>query len=294
MNRSAYALAVLLLSAGHAAALPNARMGIATDIEARPNAFIRVADNATEFEATMWNIVEKSRKPADYEAYLEVFPNGQYADEAREALARLRAAPSEAAPKANRSIKLFPKEKEEKLEGIGRTYVVRTDSNLRAAPGTDSRIVGHAAQGETIFVLGRIVDEDWYKVSTRSGLVAYIATFLVEEPKTGAPAPAPKVAAPKPAPPTPAPPASSKAPDRPAAPAPAPATMPAPARKSPEEIREHWTRQIDAVKNSGPHGSCDLNVGNKWEDPAEYDLCEERNEKIKALEQKMERALADR
>lgn len=286
MNRLAYMLAALALASGSAAALPGPTPSVASDIGAPPGAFERVADNATEFEATMWNIVKKSGKPADYEAYLEVFPNGQYAGQARDALARLRTAQPKAPPKASRSIKLYPKEK---LEGIGRTFVVRTDANLRAAPGTDARIVGRAAQGETIFVLGRIAGKDWYKVSTRAGLVAYIATFLVGEP--GTVAPAPKAAAPKPAPPPPAP---SKEPDTQPAPAAAPAATPAPARKSPEEIREYWTRQIEAVKNSGPYGSCDLVVGNRWEDPPEYDNCEANNSKIKALEEKMERALADR
>jgi len=255
-------------------------------------AFIRIADNATEFEATMWNIVKKSGKPKDYEAYLEVFPNGQYADTAREALARLRAAQPKAAPKPSRSIKLLP---EEELEEIGRTYVVRTDANLRAAPGTNFRIVGHVAQGQSIFVLARIVGKGWYKVSTEAGLIAYIASFLVGEPDTVAPVPAPKAAAPQPAPPAPAPSHTgpSKEPETPAAPAPVPAATPAPARKSPEEIRAHWTRQIDAVKNAGPHGSCDLVVGSRWEDPPEYDLCEENNAKIKALEQEMKRALGD-
>ena len=252
---------------------------------------VRIADNASEFEATMWNIVQKSRKAADYEAYLEVFPNGQYAGQAREALAGLRAAKPETAPRANRSIKLYP---QEKLEGIGRTYVVRTDANLRAAPGTDAQIVGRASKGETLFVLGRIAGKDWYKVSNRAGLVAYIATFLVEEPKIGTPAPAPKPAAtPRPAPPRA--PRQVKEPDAPAAaPAPSPAATPAPARKSPEEIREYWARQIDSVKNSGPHGSCDLVVGSKWDDPAEYDICEANNKKIEDLEKKMEAALAGR
>ena len=81
---------------------------------------------------------------------------------------------------------------------------------------------------------------------------------------------------------------------QPATPTPAPAATPTPAAPSPEAIRADWQQKIDAVKASGPHGSCDLYVGSKWNDPVEYDLCETRNAKIKALEQEMERALAGR
>lgn len=286
MKRIGLALAAFPLFAAHAIAggpAPAERLSFSPDA---PAPTIRIADNASEFEATMWNIVRKSDNPADYEAYLEVFPNGQFAEKARGALARLRAAKPKAMPKASRSIRLAP---EEKLEGIGRTYVVRATANLRAAPGTDSQIVGRAAKGDTIFVLGRIVGRDWYKVSNKAGLVAYIAAFLVGEPQIGAPAPAPKAAAP---PSTPAPPPQRDEPDTPAAPT--PAATPAPARKSPDEIRAYWTRKIDAVKDAGPHGSCGFVVGDKWEDPAEYDICEANNAKIKALQQEMERALADR
>ncbi|MCL6611118.1 MAG: N-acetylmuramoyl-L-alanine amidase [Peptococcaceae bacterium] len=56
--------------------------------------------------------------------------------------------------------------------------VVKEDLvNLRAAPGTGSGIVGKAAKGETLEVLGR--EGDWLKVS-RNGLACWVAGWLVE------------------------------------------------------------------------------------------------------------------
>jgi hypothetical protein len=275
---------LILLAAGLPAA---AHPGIGIPVPSA-SALVFVTDETANpkvgFEETMWNIVKKSRSPADYEAYLEVFPKGRFAEKARAALARLRAEIGAANQGKSRSI---VQKTPEKLEGIGRTYIVRSTANLRAGPGTDTGIVGRAAAGESIFVLGRVVETDWFKVSNRAGVVAYIAASLVGPPKMGAPtAPARRET------PAPAAPATSAPPDA-SVPAPVSAPPPQPA-ESAEEIRKRWMQKIDAVKASGPHGSCDLVVGSKWEDPSEYDLCEENNAKIKSLEQEMERKLADR
>ncbi len=64
-------------------------------------------DSAEQYELTFWESVKDSRDAADYEAYLQAYPNGRFAALARARIARLRAAasktpapPSTAAPAA--------------------------------------------------------------------------------------------------------------------------------------------------------------------------------------------------
>jgi hypothetical protein len=52
-----------------------------------------VTDNTGEFESTMWAIVKESRDASDYDAYLEIFPQGRFAAKARAMLRKLRSAP---------------------------------------------------------------------------------------------------------------------------------------------------------------------------------------------------------
>lgn len=242
---------------------------------------IRVADGSAKFETTLWKTVTASDDPADYEAYLALFPNGRFAAQAREALARLRKTKSTGVPNKSRAI---TRPRAEKMERIDSTYMVRTTANLRSAPGIEAAIVGRAETGEMLYVIGRPIGKNWYKVSTGTGTVAYIAAGLVSkpEPRPQAPAAGPRAAPP----PTPKAPSSGER-----AVAPPPRQAP-PARKSAADIKRDWNKRIDAIKESGPHGSCTLWVGDKWEYPVEYDACEDRNAKIKSLQSQMERDLA--
>jgi len=268
---------------------------------------IRVAESPAEFESTLWTTIKTSADPADYEAYLELFPNGRFAEQAREMLVRLRSRTTTAAPDERRGIKL---PREESIERIDSTYTVRTTANLRSAPSIEAAIVGRAETGETLFVLGRPVGKNWYKVSTNTGMVAYVAAGLVSKPETRpqAPATAPRDES-LPMRITPSaddrkhtPPAVDAGTDIPQAGAPtlvpsavpdlSPTQQAPPNRRSPAEIKREWNQKIDLVKDTGPHGNCDLFVGSKWEDPPEYDACEERNDKIKLLRLQMERELA--
>lgn len=278
--------------------------------------YIKVADSQAEFELTFWRIVRESKDPDDYKAYLDVFPNGRFAKQARETLARLlRDAPGAAAG-GKRRIYVAPAETIEKIEQF---YTVRVTANLRQAPSTKAPIVGRAERGQQLFVLGKVAGMNWYKVSIAAGAVAYIAGNLIE--KTGADTPA-RFSAPKAA--TGATGPAPEARDRPSGVQPADtegdarrtdAPPPphsekgsgaasartgeqlhpgreAPGGKSPAEIRRYWNAKIDSVKESGPHGDCLLVVGDPFRDPPEYDLCEDRNEKIESLKRQLERELA--
>lgn len=299
------------------AAWRNGRSECRTDTRRRLRAsdrsaqYITVADSQAEFELTFWRIVRESKDPDDYKAYLDVFPNGRFAKQARETLARLlRNAPG-AAASGERRIYVAPAETIGKIEQF---YTVRVTANLRQAPSTKAPIVGRAERGQQLFVLGKVAGTNWYQASVAAGAVAYIAGNLIE--KTGVDTPAP-FAVPKAAtgatgqaPATRARPSGVQPADtegdarRTDAPPllhsekgsgttpPRTGGQSHPGRKSPAEIKRYWNAQIDSVKKSGPHGDCLLAVGDPSHDPPEYDLCEERNDKIRSLKRQLERELA--
>lgn len=149
---------------------------------------------STEFETALWNVIHESKNPADFEAYLEVFPSGQFAAQARQRLAVLRAP---AAPKA------APTPKIEDMQG---DYMLLVTANIRAQPNADASVLTQAAKGTRLQVTGRVVGANWYRVKTDDGETAYVASNLLREMPKAAPSPAkPKVAVAPPRMPSPAP-----------------------------------------------------------------------------------------
>lgn len=275
---------------------------------------IHVADGDAKFEATLWNMVRESNSAADYEAYLELFPNGRFAAQARESLARLKQ--GRAGKTADRPRGAHPAIPP-KIDRIGQTYSVRVNANLRQAPSTKSRVVGYARKGSKLFVIGRVAGRGWYQVSTEARATAYIAASLLQESDSRAATPAPtsqgtaprkkraptaEGAGPEPASSDPNPPLPRDPATRPAASASGDTQSPptvrptskAAARTSREEIERYWTRQIDIVKETGLYGDCDLVVDNPRTDPPAYSDCEANNDKIEAMTRKMEQELAGR
>ena len=141
----------------------------------------QASGRSPEFEGALWNMVKESKNPADYEAYLEVFPKGQYAKEARERISSLRSQQaSKPAPK--------PAPAAPQVEAMQAEFDVVSPAHIRAGPNASASILGTAAKGDQILVTGRVVGRDWYQVRTSDGATAYIAsTLLRERPKAKPP-----------------------------------------------------------------------------------------------------------
>jgi formylglycine-generating enzyme required for sulfatase activity len=148
----------------------------------------QAAAPSTEFETALWNVIQESKNPADFEAYLEVFPSGRFAAQARERLAVLRAP---AAPKAAPAPKATPKVEAPKIETVQGEYVLLATANIRTQPSADASVLARAEKGTRLQVTGRVVGANWYRVKTHGGETAYIASNLVREMPKAAPAPVP-------------------------------------------------------------------------------------------------------
>ena len=56
----------------------------------QPTQYAATDERSSKFEQALWSLVRNSKNTADYDAYLAVFPDGRFAKQAREAIARLR------------------------------------------------------------------------------------------------------------------------------------------------------------------------------------------------------------
>jgi formylglycine-generating enzyme required for sulfatase activity len=146
----------------------------------------QASGRSQEFEGALWNMIKESGNPADFEAYLEVFPKGRFASEAKQRISVLRTpAPAKTTPAAP------------KIEPVQGEFDVVVAANIRESPDSSAPIVGTAGKGERIVVTGRVVGQNWYQVRTSDGTTAYVASNLLREPpkaETKPAPPAPKVA----------------------------------------------------------------------------------------------------
>ncbi len=69
------------------------------------------------------------------------------------------------------------------LQLVGRTYFAKRNANVRAAPGTGSRIVGGLAKGERFTAIGQVDGGKWLMVGVNGRAIGYVFNTLVSESK---------------------------------------------------------------------------------------------------------------
>jgi formylglycine-generating enzyme required for sulfatase activity len=142
-------MGLLALSAAHAGILPE--------------------DGDARYELVFWESIKDSDRAADYEAYLESFPNGRFAPLARARAAYLRKV--EQTSKANE-----PAFKVKELED---EYRALRTVNVREGPSANSKRVGVLDKGNRVLVTGRVVDSNWYRVKIGTGQTGFIYGALL-------------------------------------------------------------------------------------------------------------------
>ncbi len=172
---------------------------------------VRSSRESQAAEIAFWETIKDSTDPAEYEAYLQAFPEGIFAPLAR---ARVRlyqqAAPApkpepqpEPAPakKAEPAPAPAPVKKAEParlappvVDPVQGSYIARTESNVRSGPTSDSTILGSLKRGAAIEMLGKVRGQEWYQVRIAGGRVGFVAAGLILEIARPSPAPAPEPA----------------------------------------------------------------------------------------------------
>src|SRR5208282_5120917 len=111
-----------------------------------------------EVELAFWKSIKDSAIAADFEAYLEKYPNGDFAAVARNRLAAMKAAQTAAlAPPAKAA-------HAPELEVIDNYMIAARAAPMREAPDITAKQVGRLKDGERLHVAGKVKGGDWYAV----------------------------------------------------------------------------------------------------------------------------------
>jgi tol-pal system protein YbgF len=112
------------------------------------------------FELAFWNAVKDSTNPADFEAYVEKYGNGEFLALARNRLEELRAEP----PNGPGAVVLD--------EVLDVQKFALANVNVRAGPATQTEKLTTIANGAPVAVTGKT--GDWFQVALADGGVGYI------------------------------------------------------------------------------------------------------------------------
>jgi len=131
-------------------------------------------DGDARYELIFWESIRDSDRPEDYEAYLKAFPEGRFAPLAKARAVYLRkAAVKSVSPGAP------------KIEEVEAVYEAVKTANLREGPSAKTRIVGSLNKGDTVLVTGRVVDRNWYRIETNTGLSGFVYGGLIRHSPEG-------------------------------------------------------------------------------------------------------------
>jgi formylglycine-generating enzyme required for sulfatase activity len=127
-------------------------------------------ESPERFELIFWDSIKDSDNPADYDAYLEAYPNGRFAPLARARAKSLRAQQA--------------KEREgtgPAIEDMDAEFRVIKNARLREKPDASSKNLGTLKQGTRVIVTGKVTDSDWYRIETSDGKSGFVFGKLIAE-----------------------------------------------------------------------------------------------------------------
>ncbi|MDX1433881.1 MAG: SH3 domain-containing protein, partial [Gammaproteobacteria bacterium] len=140
------------------------------------------------FELVFWDSIKDSDNPADYEAYLEAYPDGRFAPLAKVRAKTLREEQAKQR-RANADIE---------IEEMDIEYDVVRNASLREGPSASSRRIDTLDRGTRVIVTGRVVDSDWFRVETKdSRKKGFVFGQLIAEVKRAPAGQQPAAAAPE-------------------------------------------------------------------------------------------------
>lgn len=143
-------------------------------------------DGDARYELVFWESIKDSKQAADYEAYLEVFPNGRFAPLARARAAYLR----KVGKQGGRPQKPEP-EKGPRVEEVEPSeYIVIRNVNMRNSPSVEGQRIAVLDSGSRVLVTGRVIGSNWYQVKA-GRTTGYVYGDLLRKgsPKTASPTP---------------------------------------------------------------------------------------------------------
>ena len=153
------------------------RVSVAVTVEAPEVSATSDTAAATQQETVFWQSIQNSTDPAMFEAYLQSYPNGAFANIAtlkRDALK----APSR--QETQTAAIIPPPEPSIQVEEMDATFVALKTSNVRAEPTTESSRVGRLSRDDAVAVTGKVKDTNWYRMEYK-GETAFVFGALIKQ-----------------------------------------------------------------------------------------------------------------
>jgi hypothetical protein len=138
--------------------------------------------NLPSADERFWENVKESQNPAEFEAYLNRFPEGEFADIARLRRDSLTTARTGAAgPQASRMDELATSAD---TGGFAIAYegfvgIVTRPTGMHEGPDESSREFRRLDKGDVVKVTGRVEGKLWYRVELDGGVVAYASATAI-------------------------------------------------------------------------------------------------------------------
>jgi formylglycine-generating enzyme required for sulfatase activity len=139
------------------------------------NAGIVPKESPERFELIFWDSIKDSDNAADYDAYLEAYPQGRFAPLAKARAKSLR----EQQAKQQRTTS------GPEITDMDAEFKVLKNARLREQPDASSENLGTLLRDSRIIVTGRVVDSDWYRIETMDGKSGFVFGTLIEEVQRG-------------------------------------------------------------------------------------------------------------
>jgi carboxyl-terminal processing protease len=147
--------------------------------------------DASAFETAFWNAAKDDQSPDSYQAYLNKYPNGRFADQARQQIAALNGAAA-----------ATPKPPLPEIVATTAKLYARDKARLRDAPATAGAVLTQLSAGTPLDATGRSADGAWWRVNLSDGRSGFVAAAVVDTqappPAAATPPPPNPVAAPDP------------------------------------------------------------------------------------------------
>lgn len=123
-----------------------------------------------------WDSIKSSQDVGDFRAYLDVFPSGCHASQAR---ARVKGTAAEGGtPPHGDTAKPAPAVD---VEPLNRTSFAQQAANVREGPSTDAAKVATLAAGTEVTVTGQVRGSEWLRVARDGSDIGYVYGPLLAE-----------------------------------------------------------------------------------------------------------------
>jgi hypothetical protein len=135
-----------------------------------------------QIEIAFWESIKDSKNAAELEAYLQKYPQGDFAAIAESRLAALKEAQAAQAAAAQVATAAPPPvQSGPALEVLDKDMVASHAAPLREAPEIRAKQVGRLKEGESVHVAGKVRGGDWYAVESKGQALAYVAAVVLED-----------------------------------------------------------------------------------------------------------------